>query len=72
MTQPIFLGGLIRYFSPDSGIDRGTAYLYATGIVVCSIFNVLIKNPIWLAAFHMGMKMRVGTCSLIYRKVNSI
>jgi hypothetical protein len=48
---------------------RHTAYLYAAGVVVCSTFTVLIQNPVWLAAVHTGMKMRVGTCSLIYRKV---
>ena len=70
MTQPMFLGGLIRYFSPGSDMNRDTAYLYAAGVVVCSFFIVLIENPLWLAALHAGMKMRVGTCSLIYRKVN--
>jgi hypothetical protein len=72
MTQPIFLGGLIRYFSPGSSVDRDTAYLYAAGVVVCSLFNIFCKSPIWLAVYHTGMKMRVGTCSLIYRKVNLI
>jgi len=72
MIQPIFLGGLIHYFSQGSGINRNTAYLYAGGVIVCSLFNIFGKNPIWLAVFHTGMKMRVGTCSLIYRKVNLI
>jgi len=70
MTQPIFLGGLIRYFSAESDMNRDTAYLYAAGVAVCSTFIVLIETPVWLAALHAGMKMRVGTCSLIYRKVN--
>jgi len=68
MTQPIFLGGLIRYFSAESDMNHDTAYLYAAGVVVCSTFIVLIETPVWLAALHAGMKMRVGTCSLIYRK----
>ncbi|PNF34544.1 hypothetical protein B7P43_G10750, partial [Cryptotermes secundus] len=68
MTQPIFLGGLIRYFSPGSSVDRDTAYMYAAGVIICSLFNIFCKNPIWLAVYHIGMKMRVGTCSLIYRK----
>jgi hypothetical protein len=72
VTQPIFLGGLIRYFSQSSGIGHDTAYLYAAGIAVCSTFNVFAMNPVWLAAYHAGMKMRVGICSLIYRKVNLV
>lgn len=51
-------------------MDRDTAYLYAAGVVVCSTFIVFIENPVWLAALHVGMKIRVGACSLIYRKVN--
>lgn len=30
--------------------------------------NVLVQHPFMMAAMHMGMKMRVGVCSLIYRK----
>jgi hypothetical protein len=71
ITQPMFLGGLIRYFSQKE-MDHGTAYLYAAGVIVCSMFNVLINNHTWQNAFHTGMKMRVGSCSLIYRKVNSV
>ena len=51
-------------------MDHDAAYLYAAGVVVCSALIVLVENPVWLAALHAGMKMRVGTCSLIYRKVN--
>lgn len=72
MIQPVFLGGLIRYFSQGSGISHDMAYLYAGGVIVCSLFNIFWKAPIWLAVLHTGMKMRVGVCSLIYRKVNVI
>ncbi|KDR24429.1 putative multidrug resistance-associated protein, partial [Zootermopsis nevadensis] len=68
MIQPVFLGGLIRYFSQGSGISHDMAYLYAGGVIVCSLFNIFWKAPIWLAVLHTGMKMRVGVCSLIYRK----
>ncbi|KAJ9591425.1 hypothetical protein L9F63_002031, partial [Diploptera punctata] len=68
LTQPLFLGGLIRYFTPDSDVSMDTAYLYAVCIVICSALNVFVKQAYMLAMFHTGMKMRVGVCSLIYRK----
>ena len=70
LTQPIFLGGLIRYFTKDSNIPYETAVIYASCIIVCSAFNVFIRHPYAMGIFHTGMKIRVGVCSLIYRKVS--
>lgn len=70
MTQPLFLGGLIRYFSPGSDISHSTAFLYAVSIFVCSFVTVLVKQAYLLAMFHIGMKMRVAVCSLVYRKAS--
>ncbi|PSN47512.1 hypothetical protein C0J52_02253 [Blattella germanica] len=68
MSQPIFLGGLIRYFAKDSNIPYGTAIRYAVCIIACSALNVFIRHPYSMGIFHTGMKIRVGMCSLIYRK----
>ncbi|KAJ9591422.1 hypothetical protein L9F63_002028, partial [Diploptera punctata] len=68
VTQPLFMGGLIRYFSPASNMSIETAFLYVGGIVMCSVGNVLSRQSYMMAMFHIGMKMRVGVCSLVYRK----
>ncbi|KAJ9591424.1 hypothetical protein L9F63_002030, partial [Diploptera punctata] len=68
MTQPLFLGGLIRHFTPNSDVSREMAFIYAAAIIVCSTLNVFIMHLYCLSVFHTGMKMRVGLCSLIYRK----
>jgi ATP-binding cassette subfamily C (CFTR/MRP) protein 4 len=70
MTQPLFLGGLIRFFSPGSDTSRSTAFVYAVCIFVCSFVTVVVKQAYSLAMFHIGMKMRVAVCSLVYRKAS--
>ncbi|PSN30830.1 hypothetical protein C0J52_17331 [Blattella germanica] len=67
MTQPLALGILIRYFSTDT-VTRESAFIAAAWIVVCSAGVVIIRQPCMLAMFHLGLKIRVAVCSLIYRK----
>nr|CAD7430331.1 unnamed protein product [Timema monikensis] len=68
-SQPLFLGRLIQYFSPSNeNITLEQAYLYALGVILCSTINVFAIHPYMMAIFHMGMKIRVACCSLIYRK----
>jgi ATP-binding cassette subfamily C (CFTR/MRP) protein 4 len=71
MTQPLFLGGLIRYFTPKSSTTYSAASGFAASLVVCTFLNAFISHAYNLSAFHVGMKMRVGLCSLIYRKVRN-
>ena len=66
--QPLCLGQLLRYFHPDSDMSTSTAYLYATGVVLCTAFPVLIYQLNNFKMHHLGMQMRVASCSLIYRK----
>lgn len=44
------------------------AYLYAVGVIMCSAINIFVVHPYMMAILHMGMKMRIACCSLIYRK----
>ncbi|XP_045761352.1 probable multidrug resistance-associated protein lethal(2)03659 [Maniola jurtina] len=92
LQQPLFLGLLLRYYSPaqdfynsttanntyfsrlfkyydaSSGITWGEAVFFSFGIIFCSLVNVMVQHPFMMGAMHLGMKMRVGVCSLIYRK----
>ncbi|CAH2099846.1 unnamed protein product [Euphydryas editha] len=69
IAQPIFLGWLVEYYSPDQNTVKPTeAYLYAGAVVLCSALNVFVVHPYMMAILHMGMKFRVACCSLIYRK----
>ncbi|XP_076167723.1 putative multidrug resistance-associated protein lethal(2)03659 isoform X2 [Ptiloglossa arizonensis] len=70
VLQPIFLGQLLDYFRKKEveTITKTEAYLYATGVILCSGILIFVTHPYMMAILHMGMKMRVACCSLIYRK----
>ncbi|XP_021935708.1 multidrug resistance-associated protein 4-like isoform X2 [Zootermopsis nevadensis] len=68
LTQPLFLGGLIRYFAPTDAVTRTAAFGYAACIVGCTFLTAFVCHPHNLGVFHVGMKIRIGLCSLIYRK----
>lgn len=63
------LGQLIAYYTPNqTEITQRDAYLYAGAVVICSLINVFVTHPYMMGVLHMGMKLRVACCSLIYRK----
>ncbi|KAG8242932.1 hypothetical protein J6590_056498, partial [Homalodisca vitripennis] len=71
VSQPLFLGKLIEFFTVNQEHNKVTkedAYMYAGGVVICSALSVFIMHPYMLGIMHIGMKMRVSCCSLIYRK----
>ncbi|KAL0895660.1 hypothetical protein ABMA27_011740 [Loxostege sticticalis] len=70
LAQPVFLGKLVEFYSPDEREkdDFTYAYVYAGLVVLCSALNVFVVHPYMMAILHMGMKFRVACCSLIYRK----
>lgn len=65
--QPIFLGKLLRYYT-DTKMTKEDAYLYAGGVILCSGVLIFITHPYMLGILHMGMKLRIACCTLIYRK----
>ncbi|XP_014227213.1 probable multidrug resistance-associated protein lethal(2)03659 [Trichogramma pretiosum] len=68
-TQPIILANLLKYFSGKVGVDRTQAYYWASGIVLGVALSCIINHPVYQGLMHMGMKIRVACCSLIYRKI---
>uniref|UniRef100_A0A1L8DV41 Putative peptide exporter abc superfamily protein n=2 Tax=Nyssomyia neivai TaxID=330878 RepID=A0A1L8DV41_9DIPT len=67
VSQPLFLGGLIAYYTSNNGVIRD-AYLYAGAVILCSALTVLFMHSFMLSNLHEGMKLRVSMCSMIYRK----
>lgn len=70
-SQPIFFGTLLAYCRrtyPDYMGEWFEAYFYAAAVVITSLANVILMHPYLLSQLHMGMKMRVAMCSMIYRK----
>lgn len=69
LGTPILLGGLLRYFKKSMNETYETALLYAAGICIATAINVITLNQAIFGAFHIGAKIRVATCSVVYRKV---
>lgn len=45
------------------------AIIYSTAIIVVNFLFTITFAHLLLMCFHTGMRLRVATCSLIYRKV---
>lgn len=69
--QPLFLGALLTYFVEPT-MPKSEAYLYAGGIVLCSLVPVLTFSPFIYYIMEMSMKMRTGCARLVYDKVSYI
>lgn len=69
MLQAIALGNLVSFYSPDVvSMKKETAYTYAGIVIVCALISVLVSSHTALGIQHVGMKIRLATCSLLYRK----
>lgn len=72
MGTPILLGGLLRHFRPNPAVSHEAALYYAGGIALGSAINVISLNMAIFGAFHVGGRIRVAVCSLVYRKVRAL
>ncbi|RUS91065.1 hypothetical protein EGW08_001193, partial [Elysia chlorotica] len=68
VVQPLLLGGLIRYFTPNSTTSRSEAWLYAMGVALCAVVLAISHHPYFFAVQRIGMRMRIACCSLMYKK----
>ncbi|XP_054166167.1 ATP-binding cassette sub-family C member 4-like [Oppia nitens] len=69
VSLPLMLGYVVRYFQGDPQIGRQWAVWSAVGIVLASIVDRLFINHIaFCNTLRIGMRMRVATSALIYRK----
>uniref|UniRef100_A0A182S5S5 ABC transmembrane type-1 domain-containing protein n=1 Tax=Anopheles maculatus TaxID=74869 RepID=A0A182S5S5_9DIPT len=70
VAQPLLLGELVSYFTPNQDtISERDAYLYAIGVIACSLLSVISFHPFIFYIFQLGMKFRIGASCLIYNKV---
>lgn len=67
-AQPLLLGGLLSYFTGNSG-NQSDAYLFASGIVFCSLISAVTYHPYALFLFETAMKLNTGCCGMLYKKV---
>ncbi|KAL1490440.1 hypothetical protein ABEB36_013133 [Hypothenemus hampei] len=68
--SPTFIMRVFHYFSSNqSRISQKEAFFFAACIMLCSLMTIGIFHPCIMATLHIGMRIRVACCSLIYRKV---
>ncbi|KAH8381999.1 hypothetical protein KR009_001320 [Drosophila setifemur] len=69
-AQPLMLGGLVSFFSEssDDNISKHAAYIYATGVVLCSLISGLFYHPFMKYLFRVGSRIRLACAGLVYRK----
>ena len=71
LFQPIFLGLLIQYFSPEQDtISKEDAYLYATALVLCMLLHIIMLHPFIIETYKISLKLNIACSSMIYRKVS--
>ncbi|XP_037037714.1 multidrug resistance-associated protein 4-like isoform X1 [Bradysia coprophila] len=68
LGQPLLLGYLLLYFRDNSTITFEKAIWYSCGLLLFNALQALSTNQFYMTGFHMGMKVRVAVCSVIYRK----
>ncbi|XP_060646274.1 probable multidrug resistance-associated protein lethal(2)03659 [Drosophila nasuta] len=67
--QPLLLGRLVSFFSESNeDISKESAYLYAMGVVLCSLVNALTYHPFMFYMFKLGARVRLACAGLVYRK----
>ncbi|KAM4537961.1 ATP-binding cassette subfamily C member 4-like [Fundulus diaphanus] len=75
VTQPVFLGQVIRYFETYDQNDTAALYKtlgYAAGLSICTIGLAVIHHLYFYYVQRAGMKIRVAMCHMIYRKALSL
>ncbi|CAG9767622.1 unnamed protein product [Ceutorhynchus assimilis] len=66
---PMYIMRVFFYFSKNQGrISIEEAFVFAICIMGCSFITIGTFHPYMMAALHVGMRVRVACCSLIYRK----
>ncbi|KAF5286346.1 hypothetical protein FQR65_LT12640 [Abscondita terminalis] len=67
--QILALGELVSfYMNLTEESNKNDAYIYAAKIILCALCVVVFLHPTSMGCYHLGIKIRIACCSLIYRK----
>lgn len=67
--QPILLAKLLGFWHVGSAMTRDEALLYAGGLLVLTELSAFLQHHSVLFSQQIGMKVRVASSSLVYRKI---
>ncbi|XP_044588303.1 probable multidrug resistance-associated protein lethal(2)03659 isoform X2 [Cotesia glomerata] len=68
LGTPLLLGKLLRHFRGTGDSYYNDALMYAGGICLATGINAITLNQSIFGAFHLGGKIRIAVCSVVYRK----
>ncbi|KAJ8954554.1 hypothetical protein NQ318_000788 [Aromia moschata] len=69
ISQPLIISRLLQFYEPNqTTVSQTEAYILASLIVASVLVNVMCIHNYMFHVMHLGMKVRVAACSLIYRK----
>ncbi|XP_049425689.1 ATP-binding cassette sub-family C member 4-like [Epinephelus fuscoguttatus] len=71
VVQPLLLGQIILYFEnydPDDQRSLSMVYGYAAAMSLSTFALTLLQHIYYYHVLRTGMRMRVATCHMIYRK----
>ncbi|XP_051154764.1 probable multidrug resistance-associated protein lethal(2)03659 isoform X2 [Leptopilina boulardi] len=69
ICQPVFLAKLLTFFNSGEAFTNSEVFYWAAGLVLCLIIHCIIFNLALHGMTHMGMKIRLGCSTLVYRKI---
>ncbi|KAE8751049.1 ABC-transporter, subfamily C member 03 [Frankliniella occidentalis] len=69
LGQPILLGKFLNYFTVNSTVTGEEATIYASGVAVSVFLHQFGMHPFLFGLMYLGMRVRVGLSSLLYRKL---
>ncbi|ODN04666.1 Multidrug resistance-associated protein 4 [Orchesella cincta] len=74
IIQPLALRSFIRTFRENTADDdvRKRQFIYAGVLALCALLHPTIYSKLGEFCMHIGMKMRLGTSSIIYEKILKI
>lgn len=65
----MFLAKLLTFFNTGEAFTNPDVFYWGAGLVLCLIVHCMIFNLSLHGMTHMGMKIRVACCTLVYRKI---
>ncbi|XP_053601473.1 ATP-binding cassette sub-family C member 4-like [Plodia interpunctella] len=66
---PLLFGQLLQHWSPDSSMDQQTAMYYALGMILSNWMAAFFNHHGGLYCQQFGMKLRIATSTLMFRKI---
>ncbi|XP_033333867.2 putative multidrug resistance-associated protein lethal(2)03659 [Megalopta genalis] len=69
IIQPFLLARLLRYFSGNKKTWTTDMYYYTTAFCLVPFLDGVVTHWALQTLMHVGMKIRIACCTLIYRKI---